>query len=151
MKSYKFVNFSWDDAKAAALLTPEQIDSLLPKLDGIAKWAKELSDFALKSAVEQGVEYPSFKLVEGRSNRFITDKEQAKALLGKEGYLPSEYLSEPELLGITALEELTGGKKGFTALLGPVVGKPRGKPTLVPKTDKRPTWQATTSADADFA
>ena len=136
---------------AAALLTPEQIDSLLPRLDGIAKWAKELGDFALKSAVEQGVKYPSYKLVEGRSNLFITDKEQAKALLGKEGYLPSEYLSAPELLGIAALEELTGGKKGFTELLGAVVGKPRGKPTLVPVGDKRPTWQATTSADADFA
>ena len=139
------------DQPAAALLTPEQIALLLPKLDGIAKWAKELSDFALKSAVDKGIKYPMFKLVEGRSNRFIADEAKARGLLGNEGYLPGDYLAEPKLLGITALEELVGGKKNFTTLLGEVVVKPRGKPTLVPDDDKRQEWQGTASADADFA
>ena len=34
------------------------------------------------------------------------------------------------------------GKKNFTSILGPLVEKPQGRPTLVPVTDKRPAQSA---------
>ena len=44
---------------------------------------------------------------------------------------------EQKLLGITAMTSLLGKNK-FEELLGSLVIKPQGKPTLVPMSDKRP-------------
>lgn len=138
------------DRPPAGTLTVEQIAALLPKLDGIAKWAKELSDYAQKSAIESKVQYPGWKLVEGKSNRYIPDKKLAQLRLTANGFMASEFMTEPALVGITALEELVGGKKAFTELLGDIVVKPAGKPTLVPNSDKRAVWQGSATADEDF-
>jgi hypothetical protein len=40
-------------------------------------------------------------------------------------------------MGITAMEKALGKSK-FSELLGSLVEKPQGKPTLVPESDKRP-------------
>ena len=53
---------------------------------------------------------------------------------------------EKRLLGITAMTQ-TLGKKRFNELLGELVMKPQGKPTLVPASDKRP---AMNTAKEDF-
>jgi len=39
------------------------------------------------------------------------------------------------------------GKKNFDTLLGKLVEKPTGKPTLVPKSDKRPALKNTAKTD----
>jgi hypothetical protein len=44
---------------------------------------------------------------------------------------------EKKLLGITAMTSLLG-KKTFNDLLGSLIAKPQGKPTLVPESDSRP-------------
>lgn len=133
----------------AALLLDDEVAELLPQLDSISKWVSDLQAFALKQAVDGSAKYPKWKLVEGRSNRFITDKKTAQIRLtanGKQG-----FMTEPELLGITALEALVGGKKAFEELLGDLVMKPAGKPTLVPESDKRHEWVPAASADEDFS
>ena len=53
---------------------------------------------------------------------------------------------EKKLLGITAMTSLLGKTK-FAELLGELIEKPQGKPTLVPETDKRP---ALNTAKDDF-
>ncbi len=133
------------------LLSPEEIAELLPLLPDIEKWAKGLREYALKQAVDHSVRFPGYKLVEGRSNRYIADKSTARIRLTANGYPESGFMTEPELVGITALEELVGGNKAFAALLGDIVQKPTGKPTLVPTDDKRQEWQGSTTADDDFA
>ena len=58
------------------------------------------------------------------------------------GYDPYEH----KVMGITAMEKALGKTK-FIELLGDLVGKPQGKPTLVPEGDKRP---AINTAKNDF-
>ena len=53
---------------------------------------------------------------------------------------------ESTLRGITAMEKALGKSK-FSELLGSLVEKPQGKPTLVPEGDQRP---ALTTAKHDF-
>ena len=54
--------------------------------------------------------------------------------LGHAGHDPYEK----KLLGITAMTSLLGKTK-FNELLGGLIEKPQGKPTLVPESDKRQT------------
>lgn len=134
----------------ANTLLIDEIADLLPKLDDIEKWAKSMKSYTLSEAVDNGVCYPGYKLVEGRSNRYITDSNLAAVRLVANGIPKEKLFTEPSLVGITALETLVGSKKAFTDLLGDIVGKPAGKPTLVPVDDKRPEWKPKSDADADF-
>ena len=51
------------------------------------------------------------------------------------GY-PESVLFEKKLLSITAMEKVVG-KKNFNTLLADLIEKPKGKPTIVPLSDKR--------------
>ena len=61
------------------------------------------------------------------------------------GYDPYER----KLKGLTALTS-TMGKSRFNELLGPFIDKRAGKPTLVPRADKRPELFVTQTALEDF-
>lgn len=116
------------------LLTTEQIVSVLDKADLAIKWLKDVQEFAQDQA-ERGVTIPGYKLVEGRSNRKYTNAD-AVAIKLQEAGIPVDIIFERSLLGITAMEKAIGKKK-FEELLGGLVEKPQGKPTLVPESDKR--------------
>jgi hypothetical protein len=88
------------------------------------------------------MKYPGFKVVEGRSNRRYTDDDAVASAVTDAGFNPYEK----KLLGITAMTSLIGKKK-FNDLLGGLIEKPAGKPTLVPDTDNRP---ALNTAKEDF-
>ena len=81
-----------------------------------------------------------FKVVEGRSNRQITDLEAAFAVL-KDSGIEEAMLYERKPLGLTELEKLVGGRKKLTELIGGYIEKPQGRPTLVPADDKRPNYK----------
>lgn len=129
------------DLPAPSLLSPAEIAALLPKVGAVESWAKDLVSFALEQAVDKGVHFPGKKLVEGRSNRCITNELLAGEALRKAGYLNSVIYKDPELLGLGDLERVVGGKKRFNELLGGYVLKPPGKPTLVDSNDPRPEWK----------
>ena len=136
--------------KAGHLLSPEEIAELLPHLGQIASWAKAVAEYALKKAVE-GVVFPGHKLVEGKSSRFISDPKKAAVRLVANGVSQEALFPEPEpkMIGITALQDLIGKNK-FEELLGDLLVKPAGKPTLVPDKDPRPVWQPNSTAEDDF-
>ena len=138
------------DKPKGDLLLPDEIAKLLPHLEGIAKWATSLQAYSLDQAVNAGVTFPGWRLVEGRSNRYITDKTLAAMRLVAGGIPKEKLFTEPQLVGITALEALVGSKKKFAELLDDILAKPPGKPVLVPEDDKRPTWQPKATADDDF-
>ena len=119
-----------------AALTNEELAALYPRLDGIVRWANDLSDYCLTRA-EAGVKLPGLKLVEGRSNRkWVDDDAKVADVFESLGLDPSEFYNA-KLIGITDAEKLVG-KKEFAEAFADLVVKPPGKPSLVLMTDKRP-------------
>jgi len=140
--------FSSPVPPAVETLTMDRIAALLPQADMVIDWFNDLKAHALKQAVEHGITVPGFKVVEGRSNRKYSDHDAVAAKL-KDSGIPEEIMYERSLLGITAMESAIGKKK-FTELLGDLIVKPSGKPTLVPEGDKRPALALAASAAEDF-
>ena len=86
-----------------------------------------------------------FKLVAGRSIRKYTDENAVAKAAEAAGYTD---IYDHRLITLTAMERLMG-KTTFTEVLGDLVIKPVGKPTLVPESDKRPAL-AIHSAQTEF-
>ena len=116
------------------LLTDEEIETLLPRLPDMVKWANDLLAYALDAAVNHGKQWGGFKLVEGRSIRRYADEEAVAKTAEENGY---RDIYRRTLINLTDMERLMGKKK-FNEILGAFVVKPPGKPTLVPIGDKRP-------------
>lgn len=129
-----------------ALLDLEEIGAILPIAEQLQSWAKDVQGYAFDQA-KNGQRIPGWKLVEGRSNRAITDKEAAKAKLLEAGYEPEQILKPQELVPMGDLENKIVGKKKFASILGDLIIKPQGKPVLVVETDRRPELN---SVDNDF-
>lgn len=136
--------FDFQDPK---LLTDQQVLEVYAKADRLTRWLSSLGDYILQEALA-GRKWDGYKLVEGRSNRRLTDTEAVIGTLTSEGWQPSDFMKS-ELQGITALEKLLG-KKAFEATLGKYTEKPPGKPTLVDQSDKRQELDLTSDFDDDF-
>ncbi len=129
--------------KDPSLLSDPEIAVVLAKAEEVASWANDVREYALQEALK-GKRFDGWKVVEGRSIRKLSDEDAAaKAVIGA-GMDPFEK----KLLTLTELTKLLGKKK-FDELLGGLVVKPRGKPTLVPAEDKRPEMQISSAKD-DF-
>lgn len=126
------------------LLTDEEIEDILSRLDDLTKWANEIAAYAQDAAINHGKQWNGFKLVEGRSIRKYTDETAVVAAATAAGY---RDIFKKSLIPITEMEKLMG-KKTFAEVLGGLVIKPQGKPTLVPASDKRPAIH--TGAKHDF-
>ena len=113
-------------------LEDDEIESILGKIDALISWASDIKDYALQAAIG-GKQWFGWKLVEGKSNRKYVNEEAVAQMVRSAGYDPYEH----KVMGITAMEKALGKTK-FIELLGDLVGKPQGKPTLVPEGDKRP-------------
>lgn len=118
--------------KMPPLLTDAEIEDVLAKLPDIKKWADEIQEYALAKALA-GKEWAGFKLVEGRSVRKFTDERAVVKAANAAGY---HDIYKQTLISLTEMEKLMG-KAEFSKVLGALVTKPQGKPTLVPDTDKR--------------
>ena len=114
------------------LLTDEEVETILGQLDELISWASDIKEYALQAAIS-GKHWSGYKLVEGRANRRYTDENAVVNAVKAAGYDPYEQ----KLLGVTAMTTLLG-KKQFNDILGGLITKPQGKPTLVPENDKRP-------------
>lgn len=124
-----------------------EISDILLRAKGIKTWLDGLEAYALGKALD-GYEWPGMKLVEGRSNRKITDDSKAVHILVEAGYNPDDIYKPQALRSITDLEKLCG-KKMFNELLSGVIEKPPGKPTLVSEKDKRKALNCNIKNDFD--
>lgn len=138
------------DFKKPALLDDGEITDILAKVEELQKWAEDVQNYAFDQALNHGKKWPGWKLVEGRSNRKYSDEEAVAEVLKQAGYSDEDIYKPKELLGITAMEKVTG-KDIFNQLLSKFIIKPAGKPTLVPESDKRPEINTAASAAEDFS
>lgn len=123
------------------LLSDNEVEEILDKIDRLVSWANDIKEYALNAALN-GKQWENRKLVEGRSVRKYTDEAMAALAVKNAGYEPYEK----KLLGITEMQKMLG-KEQFNKILGDFVEKPKGKPTLVPMSDKR---KAINTAASDF-
>jgi len=115
------------------VLTDDELEEILPKLDGMAKWANELMSYAAMAAINTGKHWKGFKLVEGRSTRKFSDEKAVAEAAVKAGF---KKIYKKSLITLTEMEKLMTKEK-FAEVIGPLVIKPQGKLSLVPIADKR--------------
>lgn len=123
------------DFKSPHFLTGEQLLGVYHQIPRLTDWAKAVGDYILAEA-KAGKKWQGLKLVEGRSSRKWVDEGKVEGVLAVEGFERAKFINE-KLAGIGAVEKLVG-KQAFTELLGDLIIKPQGAPTLVGESDKRP-------------
>ena len=128
-----------------AELSDTEIADVLTRIPQLKTWAADVEAYALSKAVNQGVVFEGFKLVAGRSIRKYTSETDVAKAAEAAGY---RDIWDRKLITLTAMERLMG-KPAFNEILGDLVIKPAGKPTLVPASDKRPALDLV-SAATDF-
>ena len=131
--------------KMPPLLTDAEIEEVLTVLPDLTKWANEITAYATEAAIHHGKEWNGFKVVEGRSNRKYRDEQLVAEAAKEHGYTD---IYRQSLIPMTEMQKLMG-KSAFEEILGDLIYKPPGKPTLVPNTDKRPTMNVT-NAENEF-
>ena len=131
--------------KMPPLLTDSEIEEVLTILPDLTKWADGILAYATDAAVNHGKEWNGFKVVEGRSVRKYKDEELVAQAAKDHGYTD---IYRQSLITMTEMQKLMG-KKQFEKILGDLIVKPQGKPTLVPVTDKRPAMNVT-NANNEF-
>ena len=125
------------------LLVDAEIEEILTVLPDLVKWANEITAYATDAAVSHGKEWRGFKIVEGRSVRKYRDEEKVAEAAQEAGYTD---IYRKTLITLTEMQKLMGKKK-FDEVLGSLICKPPGKPTLVPVTDKRPAINITNAGN----
>lgn len=128
------------------ILSDAEISEIVPKLDALEKWAKDLKEWALGQMLE-GHTYDGLKLVEGHSNRVIVDETGLIEELHSRGYNDDKLYKPAALKTITDLEKLVG-KKDFAIISAGHVDKPKGKPAIALSTDKRPEYVNVSAEEA---
>lgn len=122
-----------EEFKKPPLITDNEIESVLAKIPDIKKWCDDIMEYALEKALN-GKKWEGFKIVAGRGTRKYLNEEAVVDALNKAGYYD---IYKKSLLPITEMEKLMT-KKIFSEVLGKLVCKTEGKPTLVSLDDKRP-------------
>ncbi len=125
--------------KLPPLLTDSEIEEVLAIIPDLTKWANEILAYATDAAINHGKQWDGFKIVEGRSVRKYRDEGKVAEAAIEAGYTD---IYRQSLITMTEMQKLMGKTK-FEEILGDLIYKPPGKPTLVPDSDKRPAMNVT--------
>ena len=134
-----------EDFKLPPVLSDDEVEEILSLLPNLTKWADDITAYALDAVLNHGKVWKGFKVVEGRSNRRYGDEEAVAQKAKDAGYTD---IYRTSLITLTEMQKLMGKKK-FEEVLGSLLVKPTGKPTLVPMSDKRPPMNVNSVTD-DF-
>ena len=120
------------------LLSDDEVAEVLNTADKLSEWVEAVKKYAQEKAVVDGKVWPGYKLVHANTMRkWVDETVAATAIKDCFPEISDDQIDNMKLKGITEVQKLVG-KKNFDAMLGEVVVKPEGAPTLVPVTDKRP-------------
>lgn len=117
------------------LITLDELGKYLKRGKDMAAWLEDMKEYALSESLA-GADVPGWKAVEGRGSRAFTDTDEAVDTLIKNG-IDESVLYERRVLTLAQMEKAVG-KKAFGEIVGNLVVKNPGKPTLVEESDKRP-------------
>ena len=117
------------------LITLAELGEYLKRGKDMAAWLEDMKEYALSESLT-GADVPGWKAVEGRGSRAFTDTDEAVDTLIKNG-IDESVLYERRVLTLAQMEKAVG-KKAFGEIVGNLVVKNPGKPTLVEESDKRP-------------
>lgn len=124
----------------AVTLTTERLADLRPYKKMVEAWWKA-ADLELTRRALAGETVPGHKLVEGKTNRQWVDEAAAAEAL-EWADVPADKIHETVIVGPSTAEKLlleAGHKrKELPDLLRGLTRKPTGKPTLAPRSDRRP-------------
>lgn len=132
------------------VLGPEQMSAILSVAPLLTKFLEDVTSYAIKQMMENGLVVPGYKVVEGRAVRKIENPELLATEMIKDGYAEAAVYKSPQVETLGNLEKLVG-KKEFEKKYSKFVIKPQGKPTIAPMEDKRPAINFITGAIEDFA
>lgn len=99
----------------------------------IISWLEAIEDLAFER-LQEGLDFPGYKLVTGRSSRAWSDEQTAERILTEE--LGDKAFAPKKLISAPMAEKALGKKKA--ALLNGLISKTQGKPTLAHFNDPRP-------------
>lgn len=117
------------------LITLAELGRYLKRGKDMAAWLEDMKEYALSESLA-GADVPGWKAVEGRGSRAFTNTDEAVDTLIKNG-IDESVLYERRVLTLAQMEKAVG-KKAFGEIVGNLVVKNPGKPTLVEESDKRP-------------
>lgn len=145
------------------VLTPEEIGEILGSLGAIKKWCEQVEARALDLAYSESKPIPGYKVVMSGSQRQIVDPEGAVARLVELGFSRDDLVTT-KIKGFGDIDALLkslpkikpeGAKREryqkADDVLGDLVGKTTGKPSLVSEDDTRPAISPATEAAKDFS
>lgn len=135
------------EMKAGALLSDTEVGEALKMAQDLAKWVEDLKEYALTESLK-GKIIPGWKAVEGRSVRAFKDTDLAIKTIVDSG-IDEILLYDRKIKTLAQIEKLLGAKQ-FKELVGELVEKAPGKPTLVLETDKREKIVNRITAEEDF-
>lgn len=129
-------------------LSPEAVARILELEPMISAWLKHVKDSALADLLN-GADVPGFKVVEGKQgNRKWSDELKVMQALEAAGVAREDYTTV-ELLSPAAMDKALG-KKRAAELVGDLIDRAPGAPTVVPASDKRPKLDRVAQAKDDF-
>ena len=122
-------------AEDTSALNVSKLAELKKYFKGIQAWMKDIDDYLYDEAMK-GTYIEGYKLVEGRANRrWGVDEALVVPFLSSLNVEPYEK----KLISPTQAEKTMGKKMARDKGLETYVIKPKGKPSLVDASDKRPT------------
>lgn len=128
------------------VLAPHEVAEVLQMEPIINLWLKRVHAQALASLLD-GKEIPGYKAVEGRGSRNWTDEEAVLAELSKT--YNAQDITKTELLSVAQMEKAIGVKK-TKELVGELINRTPGSPTIAPESDKRKPYNRLDEAQEDF-
>ena len=132
---------------AVPVLAPHEVAEVLAMEPLVSLWLKRVKAQALTTLLDGG-EIPGFKAVEGRASREWADEQRVVEILKDTGYTQDDYC-KTELYSPAGMEGAIG-KKLTAELLGSVIVKKAGAPTVVPASDRREPYDRLAEAQKDF-